>query len=129
MIDASFVCAIHDEILKQTAVGCAGVDLARLLSVLGRIDNQLYYSQVDDVFIITAWYGIAIAKGHAFTDGNKRTALAVMLSFLEIQGIGIDSQAPLDDLMVDMVISHHTDDMLALMVANFLYSHSTLATH
>lgn len=125
MIDVHFVLTIHDEILEQTAVGCAGVNLERLCATLGRIDSQLHYNETCDAFLIAAWYGIALAKGHAFVDGNKRTALAVMLSFLEIQGIGICPNTPLDDLMVDIVISHHSDELLAPMVANFLYAHST----
>ena len=42
----------------------------------------MYYNQVDDLYEIAAWYGIAISKEHAFVDGNKRTGLAVMLTFL-----------------------------------------------
>jgi death-on-curing protein len=39
--------------------------LDKLESVLSRIDQQMYYNQVDDLYEIAAWYGIAISKGHA----------------------------------------------------------------
>lgn len=71
--------------------------------MLSRIDQQMYYNQVDDLYEIAAWYGIAISKGLAFVDGNKRTGLAVMLTFLEIQGVSIQDNTGLDDLMVDIV--------------------------
>jgi len=107
-INSTFVIAVHDEILRQTGVGREGGHLDKLESVLSRIDQQMYYNQVDDLYEIAAWYGIAISKGHAFVDGNKRTGLAVMLTFLEIQGVSIQDNTGLDDLMVDIVESQST---------------------
>lgn len=62
-----------------------------------------------------------MAKGHAFVDGNKRTGLAVMLTFLEIQGVSIKDHTGLDDLMVDIVESKEEHKLLAQLVSNFLY--------
>lgn len=81
----------------------------------------MHYRHINDVFIIAAWYGISIAKGHAFTDGNKRTALSVMLAFLEMQGVSIIPNQQLDDLMVDIVQNQLAHEDLAEVVANFLY--------
>lgn len=120
-ITTEFVIAVHDEILRQTQIGRAGVHLERLEAVLGRVEQQIYYQQLDNIFEISAWYGIALSKGHAFVDGNKRTALAVMLTFLEIQGVDIPYNSGLDDLMVDIVESHHEHEALSRMVAEFLY--------
>ncbi|GAA5009896.1 type II toxin-antitoxin system death-on-curing family toxin [Acinetobacter puyangensis] len=126
LISLTFVVAVHDEILKQTSVGRAGCDIGKLEGVLSRIDQQMYYSDVDDLFEITAWYGIAIAKGHAFVDGNKRTGLAVMLTFLEIQGVTIKEKTGLDDLMVDIVESQDDHNILAQKVSDFLYELSDI---
>ena len=120
-MNTNFVIFVHDEILYQTKVGKTGVDLGRLESVLGRVDQQIYYNQIDNAFEIAAWYGVALAKGHAFVDGNKRTGLAVMLTFLEIQGIDIQYNTGLDDLMVDIVESKLPHETLAEKVAEFLY--------
>lgn len=120
-ITTEFVIAVHDEILRQTQIGRAGVHLERLEAVLGRVEQQIYYQQLDNIFEISAWYGIALSKGHAFVDGNKRTALAVMLTFLEIQGVDIPYNSGLDDLMVDIVESHYEHEILSRMVAEFLY--------
>ena len=120
-ITTEFVIAVHDEILRQTQIGRAGVHLERLEAVLGRVEQQIYYQQLDNIFEISAWYGIALSKGHAFVDGNKRTALAVMLTFLEIQGVDIPYNSGLDDLMVDIVENHHEHEALSRMVAEFLY--------
>ena len=126
LISSTFVIAVHDEILVQTGVGRAGCHIDKLESVLNRIDQQMYYSGVDDIFEIAAWFGIAISKGHAFVDGNKRTGLAVMLTYLEIQGITILEQTGLDDLMVDIVESQEAHDTLSKLVAEFLYDLSVI---
>ena len=113
LITSTFVIAVHDEILKETGVGREGCHKDKLEGVLSRIDQQMYYNDVEDLFEIAAWYGIAIAKGHAFVDGNKRTGLATMLTFLEIQGVSIKDDTGLDDLMVDIVESQDEHETLA----------------
>jgi death-on-curing protein len=42
-----------------------------------------------DLYDLAAVYLYHIAKGHAFTDGNKRTAYATALIFLSLNGINI----------------------------------------
>ena len=107
-------------------MGRTGCHIEKLESVLSRIDQQMYYSNVSDIFEIAAWFGIAISKGHAFVDGNKRTGLAVMLTYLEIQGVTIQEQTGLDDLMVDIVESQEEHELLAKIVAEFLYELSII---
>ena len=126
LINSTFVIAVHDEIFLQTGVGRVGCHVDKLESVLNRIDQQMYYSDVNDIFEIAAWFGIAISKGHAFVDGNKRTGLAVMLTYLEIQGITIQEHTGLDDLMVDIVESRQDHEILAKLVAGFLYEMSII---
>lgn len=43
-INAYFVSTVHDAILQQTQVGRAGCHFDRLESVLGRIEQQMYYN-------------------------------------------------------------------------------------
>ena len=126
LISSTFVIAVHDEILLQTGVGRTGCHIEKLESVFSRIDQQLCYSDVREIFEIAAWFGIAISKGHAFVDGNKRTGLAVMLTYLEIQGVTIQEQTGLDDLMVDIVESQEEHELLAKIVAEFLYELSII---
>ena len=126
LINSTFVIAVHDEIFLQTGVGRVGCHVDKLESVLNGLDQQMYYSIVIDIFEIAAWFGIAISKGHAFVDGNKRTGLAVMLTYLEIQGITIQEHTGLDDLMVDIVESREDHEILAKLVAGFLYEMSII---
>lgn len=100
MIDLQNILLIHDEILK-TEKGLKGsVDLAKLDAALNRITHWQLYKNTENIFDIAALYAVSIAKAHAFSDANKRTALVVMLSYLETQGISIKEDIGLDDQMV-----------------------------
>ena len=97
-IDLHTVITIHDDVLKSTG-GRAGLsgDIS-LEGALNRIDNRVYYEGLSDPIEIAAWYGYAIARGHAFIDGNKRTALVCMDVYLDLVKINIDLQPVPEDL-------------------------------
>jgi len=79
--------AIHELQLAQHG-GLAGIrDAGALESALGRPKHQWHYQAVDDLAGCAAAYGFGIARNHAFSDGNKRTALVAMAVFLEINGL------------------------------------------
>lgn len=49
-----------------------------------------------------------------------------MLTYLEIQGITINEQTGLDNLMVDIVESKKNHELLAKLVSSFLYELSVV---
>lgn len=52
---------------------------------------------------MAAAYAFHVSRNHAFTDGNKRTALASALVFLEINGISTqDPEGRLYETMIDV---------------------------
>lgn len=105
MIDSEFVITINKEIL-ETEKGLKGVvNVGMLESALARIDNWICYALIDDVFDIAALYAVAIAKAYAFPDGNKRTALVVITTYLSLQGIEIPAGCGLDNIMVNVASS------------------------
>jgi death-on-curing protein len=80
------VTAIHDE---QLAVhgGSSGLrDAALLESALGRPQNKWGYEKAE-LPELAAAYGFGIARNHPFVDGNKRTALLAIYTFLGINGV------------------------------------------
>ena len=102
MISTELVFAIYQTIL-ETEPGLKGNgDIHKLDSALARIDNWMLYENTNNIFDIAALYAVAIAKAHAFPDGNKRTALVTMLTYLDLQGIEIPSEQGLDDTMVQV---------------------------
>ena len=112
-ISATLVNEIHDEILR-TEKGVRGQHgVATLESALGRITHAVDYEALDDVFEIAAMYAIALARGHCFSDANKRTALVTALVYLQLQGFDIERDAELEDIMVDVAQGLVNRDELA----------------
>ncbi len=81
------VFACHDAVLARYG-GCPGCpDGSRAEALIGRVVNYVLYGNIQDPFALAAMYCVAIAQGHAFVDGNKRTAACAMLAVLKCNGI------------------------------------------
>lgn len=100
MISVELVLAIHDAILENEPGLKGTADLAKLDGAIARIDNWMLYENTNNIFDIASLYAVAIARSHAFPDGNKRTAMVTMLTYLDLQGIEIPAGHGLDDIMV-----------------------------
>lgn len=75
--------AIHDRQIARHG-GASGMrDRALLESGWARAMHLAAYSEAD-LAEIAAAYVFGIAKGHAFVDGNKRTAFVTALTFLRL---------------------------------------------
>ncbi len=80
------------KILIENFGGAPGLrDAGLLASALDRPRNLAAYKEDANIFELSALYGVAVAKAHAFTDGNKRIAFAVMLAFLKAHGQVLDT--------------------------------------
>ena len=80
------VIAIHDE---QLAIhgGASGLrDEGLLASALDRPRNKWSYESAE-LPELAASYAFGIARNHPFVDGNKRTSLLALYTFLGINGI------------------------------------------
>ena len=100
MITAAMVVEIHDLILS-TEPGLPGCpSIGPVEGALARVQNRIEYDGLDDIFDIAAMYAVAIARGHVFSDANKRTALVTALTYLALQGIEIPREPFLEELMV-----------------------------
>jgi death-on-curing protein len=88
LLTPELVEAIHDAILNPGELPGRARDKS-LESALARVDNRLAYGMISDVFDLAAAYAIAVARGHCFNDGNKRTAHQAMDVCLDLNGIQI----------------------------------------
>ncbi len=72
--------------------GQTGVrDLGLLQSALAEPDASFGGQWLhEDIFLMAAAYAFHVCQNHPFFDGNKRTALASALVFLELNGISLD---------------------------------------
>ncbi|MFS1563954.1 MAG: type II toxin-antitoxin system death-on-curing family toxin [Candidatus Arsenophonus phytopathogenicus] len=113
-VSAQEVIAFHDRIL-QWLPGVAGIlDPGRAEALIYRVQNRAHYDGVTDIFELAATYWVAIARGHIFNDGNKRTAFFVTMTFLYRNGINIrDNDNTLENLTVEAATGEKTVDQLA----------------
>lgn len=107
MLSAEYVIAVHDKILHVEGglPGFSGGGPGAVDAALARVENRIHYEGMDDPFAIAAMYAIAIARGHVFNDGNKRTALSCAVAFLNYNGYSISAvseqtDADLAEIMV-----------------------------
>lgn len=102
ILDADLVVLVHDFILSRELGLTGNTNRGALEGALGRIENRVHYGGLVDVFEIAGLYAEAIARGHAFSDANKRTALVSALTYLLIEGHDVKRTQSLEDIMVDV---------------------------
>jgi death-on-curing protein len=101
--------AIHGEVLAAHG-GATGIRDETLLesAVFAPQASMIGQPLISDPLEIAAAYLFYISRNHPFIDGNKRTALAACLVFLEENGLVSTRKLPIDDweqLVVDVASS------------------------
>lgn len=116
-VSAREVIAFHDRLLAVLP-GIKGMpEPQRAEAIIYRVQNQLYYEGVEDIFVLAAIYLIAISRGHIFNDGNKRTAFFVTMVFLNRNGIAIrDEDNELEELTVSAATGDATTEVIAAVL-------------
>lgn len=89
LLSAVQVEALHDMVLNPGELPGRAQDKS-LEGALSRVDNRLIYGLIEDIFDLAAAFATAIATGHCFNDGNKRTAYRTMLVCLKLNGVSMD---------------------------------------
>lgn len=114
---------IHDFVLDETGVGLRGVARDKdLAGMVARVENRIRYELTDDLLYIAAFYAVAIATGHCFNDGNKRTAFAAMNVFLRMNGVTIEmDEDAVVEMMVEAAAGQIGHEALADRIADHLY--------
>jgi len=107
------------ERLIETFGGAPGIrDLGLLESALDRPKNLAAYDPGVTLDRLAALYGVGLAKAHAFTDGNKRIAFAVMVVFLKAHEQSLDtSEAEAAETMIAVASSALDEDGLRAWLA------------
>ena len=86
LLAPGLVRAIHDRVLNPGELTGEARDKS-LEGALARVDNRMAYGMIGDVFDLAAAYAVAVATGHCFNDGKKRTAYEAMVVALELNGV------------------------------------------
>ena len=105
--------AWHGRLIERFG-GPGGIrDLGLLEGALDRPRNLAAYDPDATTEQLGALYGVGVAKAHAFVDGNKRIAFAVMLAFLKAHGRRLDvSEAEATSIMLDVASGAVTEQAL-----------------
>lgn len=77
---------IHEVAMRKSGHPVQHCALDKLEAAMDRPRNLASYGGVTDVFELAVATASAIARSHAFTDGNKRTALGALGAFLHQYG-------------------------------------------
>ncbi|HEY4857409.1 MAG TPA: type II toxin-antitoxin system death-on-curing family toxin [Xanthobacteraceae bacterium] len=116
------ILAIHDE---QLAIhgGSPGIRDAGLLeSALDRPRNKWAYESAD-LAELAAAYGYGIAQNHPFIDGNKRTSLLAIYTFLGWNGISfVVPEAEAAAMIMALAAGEVSEDNLARWIRDNLRS-------
>jgi death on curing protein len=107
------VVAIHSRQLRRFG-GSAGLrDDGLLRSAIERPVNKWHYEQAE-LPVLAAAYAFALAKNHAFVDGNKRIAFMSMMIFLRKNGIKFSpDQAHATKMMLSLAAGEVSEQSLA----------------
>jgi len=116
-VSAQEVIAFHDRLLAVLP-GIKGMpEPQRAEAIIYRVQNQLYYEGVEDIFVLAAIYLMAISRGHIFNDGNRRTAFFATMVFLNRNGIAIrDEDNELEELTVSAATGDATTEVIAAVL-------------
>jgi death-on-curing protein len=98
------VLLLHEEQLKEYGGGAGIRDRALLDSAIGMPQQSFGGALVhEDLFAMAAAYAFHIGQNQPFIDGNKRTALAAALVFLDLHGVSVaDPDGALYQAMIDI---------------------------
>jgi death on curing protein len=96
--------------------GLEGVRDENMLSVSMARPQQLFaYGESPTIFDLAAAYAFGFAKNHPFSDGNKRVAFAVAVTFLRVNGYRLEaSETDAIEIMLNLASGSVSQDTIAL---------------
>jgi death-on-curing protein len=93
-------------------------DLGLLESALARPQNKYSYGETD-LAVLAAAYGFGIARNHPFVEENKRTALASMIVFLNLNRLDLEApQEAATAIVLALAAGEIGEDVLARWIAD-----------
>jgi death-on-curing protein len=117
-LDLNIVLDFHTEQLALFG-GPDGIrDLGLLESALTRPQNKFAYGETG-LAALAAAYGFGIARNHPFVDGNKRTALASLIVFLNLNKFDLDApQEAATAIVLALAAGEIGEDVLARWIGD-----------
>ena len=85
-LTSSQICELHDLIIREYG-GAGGLRGFASIESSVAAPQDVAYILAGDIFEQASAYAYSIVQSRHFKDGNRRTALAAALAFLEINGV------------------------------------------
>jgi death-on-curing protein len=83
-------------------------------AALARARQKWHYEPAADLASLAAAYGFGLARAHAFSDGNKRTAFVTMMTFLGLNAKDLSAtELEVVEMMVSLAGGELTESALA----------------
>lgn len=76
----------------------------RIHAAIARPQTYMDYDEECDIHLVCAILLDSLARGHAFTEGNKRTALLTMLIAYKVNGIELHFDWIMNEKYKDLVL-------------------------
>jgi death-on-curing protein len=104
-LTADEIIAINAREVAATGEPFVVLDRGKLDGALARPLNAMLYDGVDDILALAVSLLMAVAKAHAFAQGNKRTAFFAMGLFLRANGydLGLPDRAAFGEIITAAV--------------------------
>lgn len=126
-LDSRDVCAMQSEILAESGGATGILNKGALESTLNKPKNLRHYGGGATLYELAASYGYGLVKNHCFVDGNKRTGLIVVYTFLAINGIELTaSEIDAASFFLDLAASMETQEKNVHKFASWLQINSEL---
>jgi death on curing protein len=111
---------VHDWIIVQSG-GMAGINNpGQLESSLTHLQNDDYYPEFVDKLTYLIF---ALVKFHVFSDGNKRSGIALGTYFLELNGYSITKKfvMEMENIVVWLAENKIKEDLLKDLIESLIY--------
>jgi death on curing protein len=119
-LDKDLVIAIHNDEIYSYGGALGFLNESLLDSALSAPEFAMKYSESPpSLYDLAATYGCRICKNHAFQDGNKRTATAAMMVFLEGNGLRIIAHK---DEILSKILAIESNEINEQQLADWLSS-------
>ncbi len=119
--DITHAIEVHDWIIDNSGGRAGIIDLGLLESPLEHIQNDNYYPKIEDKLTHLVF---SINKSHAFTDGNKRSSIALGSYFLELNGYDYAVKKfvlEMENIAVWVADSKISKELLATIIESLIY--------
>jgi death on curing protein len=118
--DVDHAVQVHDRIIEKSG-GMSGINNpGQLESSLTHLQNDDYYPEFVDKLTYLIF---ALVKFHVFSDGNKRSSIALGTYFLELNGYGITKKfvREMENIVVWLAENKIKEELLRDLIESLIY--------